>query len=775
MSDTPDRGGSDGPTFGRYRLLSLLGKGGTARVYRALRPGPMGFGKEVALKIIEPDASLGDEPMVSLANEARLGCLLQHPNIVTIDEFDTVDGAFYIAMEYIDGWPLERLIRTQRLKRNTPMPLVVVVHILIAICDALDYAHNITGRDGGAVGIVHRDLKPANVMISRRGEVKVADFGTAKAATNIKETQQGYTRGTPAYMSPEQVAGKAIDARSDVFSFGALMYEFVTGEMAFFGENIITVMKQVMEGDVREARDRIGEVAPALEPVFKRCMQRDPMARYQSASTIAAELRRMLPHLPARPTVQEWVTDLVPELPVTQTGEFGWDPIVATRSAMPSPPPPGPTRPMGSMRPGPGEQLEKPTEFDLATESLPKPIAAELAHAESDFFLSQLTPDHEIRAQPLIEPAGRDEPSPFAEMEPLPPPPKPPPTRPPASRPQPPPARAEPPRRSKPERRPPPPTPPPTSRPKEVVAKPKRDAFRVLGVAAIRLAVIYAAVLFLGPGIPGETGVWLGSFRDWQVGLATGAPTAPPWASAASATVGDSSFVGIDGAKIRLGKGNMRSPPLEVPAFEIMAREVTVDEYRTACPRQWWQVSCPDWGGPADGQTGSHPAVRVTWELAGGWCAAQGWRLPAEAEWALAARGPRGRTYPWGNKFVAGSANYEHNVLDEVADDGHERTAPVGSFRKGATPEGVHDLSGNVSEWTADCWLEDLRSKEGWEAHAAGDCSTRTARGGSWRDGLDQQTALRRSQARPGLPSEKIGFRCVRDQASGDRDQAGSP
>ena len=755
VSDIPERGGADGPTFGRYRLLSLLGKGGTARVYRALRPGPMGFGKEVALKIIEPDASLGDEPMVSLANEARLGCLLHHPNIVTIDEFDTVDGAFYIAMEYVDGWPLERLIRTQRLTRNTPIPLVVVVKILIGICDALDYAHTMTGRDGGAVGIVHRDLKPGNVMISRRGEVKVADFGTAKASTNIKQTQQGYTRGTPAYMSPEQVAGKQLDCRSDLFSFGALMHELATGEMAFFGENIITVMKQVMEADVREARDRIGAVAPSLEPVLKRCMQRDPGARYQAASTIAAELRRMLPHLPLSPTIQEWVSDLAPELPVTQTGEFGWDPILATRASMPSPPTPGPTRPMVPAHPGPGDQLKPPSPFEVETESLPRPIAAELALPESDFFPSQLTPDHEILAQPLMD--RHDEPSPFAELAPLPPPPKPPPTRPPSQR-SPPPGRP-PPHRSPPAR-------PSASAPVprgDVVARPTRDATRVIGGAGIRLALLYAAVLFGGPGIPGEPGAWLGEFRDWQVGAVMGVPSPPPWKSRTAATVADDAFVTIEGAQIRLGKGTLRSPAITVPAFSMMDHEVTVDEYRSGCPRAWWQLRCPGWGGPAEGQTGNHPAVRVTWERAGAWCSAQGWRLPTETEWELAAKGPRGRKYPWGSTFDPRSANYEFNVLDGVADDGFERTAPVGSFPRGTTPEGISDLSGNVSEWTADCWLEDLRTREGGATYVDGDCATRTVRGGSWRDGADHQTSLRRSRARPALPSEKIGFRCVRD------------
>ncbi len=312
------------PTFGRYQLLGLLGKGGTARVYRALRPGPMGFGKEVALKIIDRDASLTEESAMSLVNEARLGCLLRHKNIVSIDEFDTFENTFFIAMEYVDGWPLDQLLVTQ-FQRGGLVPLATVLEILIEVAEGLEYAHTLTAKDGTALNIVHRDLKPGNVMLSRRGEVKITDFGTAKAATNVRQTQEGFTRGTPAYMSPEQVTGKPLDGRSDIFSFGALLHELVTLKMTFPGENLGTVMHQVLEGDLRPARDRVASIAPALEPVLKRCMARDPAGRYQSAATVAADLRRIRARVGNRPTASEWLDGLQSDLPVWTTGEFGWE------------------------------------------------------------------------------------------------------------------------------------------------------------------------------------------------------------------------------------------------------------------------------------------------------------------------------------------------------------------------------------------------------------------------------------------------------------------
>jgi formylglycine-generating enzyme required for sulfatase activity len=298
------------------------------------------------------------------------------------------------------------------------------------------------------------------------------------------------------------------------------------------------------------------------------------------------------------------------------------------------------------------------------------------------------------------------------------------------------------------------------------VAIRQRSAKAKLLVSIVgRLAVIYGVVLFGGPAIPGDTGTFIATVRDWQVGLITGAGAPTPWTPRTPAFVGDEAFVEIAGDKIRLGRGNMRGPRIEVPSFKIMGHELTVDEYRTGCPKEWWQFGCPEWNGATKGQTGSHPAVRMTWALASSWCTARGWRLPSEAEWALAARGTEGRTWPWGNKAAPQTMNLEFSVLDGSPDDGFAKTAPVGSFPKGATPEGVHDLSGNVSEWTLDCWLEDLRKKDSWEPHAQGGCSTRTVRGGSWKDTLEHQTALRRSQARPGLPSEKIGMRCVQGEA----------
>jgi formylglycine-generating enzyme required for sulfatase activity/tRNA A-37 threonylcarbamoyl transferase component Bud32 len=804
------------PTFGRYKLLSLLGKGGTARVYRALRPGPMGFGKEVALKIIERSSALDEEATTSLVNEARLGCQLRHKNIVSIDEFDTVDDTFYIAMEYVEGWPLDVLLAAQR-RAGGHLPLPTMLEILIELCEGLGYAHALADKEGEPLGIVHRDLKPGNVLVSIRGEVKIADFGTAKAKTNVKQTQDGFTRGTPAYMSPEQVTGRALDPRSDIFSFGALLHEVVTLEMAFPGENLVTVMHQVLEGDHREIPQRVGKVAPALEPVVRRCMNSDPVGRYQSAATLAADLRKIRIRAGARPSVAEWVQELVVDLPVTTTGEFGWTGALeeAIRRHQESEPPP--TQPAQPAQPArPARPPKPPVELSSGLDGL-EPVLGASAEPdrlptaaieawEATLFPSEaedLPPAPAPEAPPAAAPPRRHDPSAETAAVPAQKP----------GRPQRPPPRTasaslgidssllDSSESRAPGRRPPPGTEalgarrstaaPPRSRsdrPEPRAAqgpaqlrqgrnKRRGTSLKFVGSLAWKLVALYIAVLLFGPAIGGPTGETIVELRDWQVSLVTGDARPAPWATSGPAVrVAASDLVALPAGKLRLGAPRgQEGPPrmrraIEIPLVLVMSHEVSIDEYRAGCHREWWQLSCPGWAGPERGQQGSHPAVRITWQQASDWCETQGWRLPTEAEWEWAARGKASRSYPWGDEFQERSANYcdrgcPGKVLSVTGeDDGYPRTAPVGQFPAGATPEGIHDLAGNVSEWTLDCWTRDHAERSSWHASTAGECRQRVTRGASWRDAAEQLVAWRRSAADPELPTERVGFRCVQGE-----------
>ena len=192
---------SEGVRFGSYELRALLGTGGMARVYRAVRTGPMGFEKEVAVKILDPRATATQDQITALTDEARLGGLLRHPNIVATDELGQVGPNYYIAMELVDGWPLERLLK-EHATRRVPIPRTIIVEVMALICDGLAYAHALTDRAGEPLQLVHRDMKPGNVMISRTGEVKIMDFGIAKATTNKYATAEQSTRGNTAEIVP---------------------------------------------------------------------------------------------------------------------------------------------------------------------------------------------------------------------------------------------------------------------------------------------------------------------------------------------------------------------------------------------------------------------------------------------------------------------------------------------------------------------------------------------------------------------------------------------
>jgi len=227
-------------TFGRYELRGLLGEGGMARVFRAVLQGRGGFRKSVALKVIRARVTAPSPAMAaSLENEARLGGLLHHPNIVETYDFGTVDGQLFIAMELVEGMTLSELLA------DGPLSTAAALEVARQIAAGLEHAHALR-EDGVEVGLVHRDLKPANVMIDRDGVAKVMDFGIARSDVNVgPRTMPGMSKGTPSYMAPEQIEGENIDDRADIFSFGTLLYEMLTGRAMFGGDTLMAILSGV--------------------------------------------------------------------------------------------------------------------------------------------------------------------------------------------------------------------------------------------------------------------------------------------------------------------------------------------------------------------------------------------------------------------------------------------------------------------------------------------------------------------------------------------------
>lgn len=263
-------------TVGRYEITGELGRGAMGVVYKALDPT---IGRTVALKTMRLDVhGLDAQEMVRrFQNEARAAGVLNHPNIVTIYDAGEEDGIFYIAMEFIEGTTLHELLAEKRV-----LPTNEVVQITRQICRGLDYAHS--------NGIVHRDVKPANIMITANGTVKIMDFGIAKTGGQVTNT--GQVLGTPNYMAPEQVKGRPLDGRSDLFSMGVILYEMLTGEKPFVGQNVTTIIYKIVNETPITPRDLDVTVHPGLSAIVTKALAKAPDDRYQSG----AELIRDLEH-----------------------------------------------------------------------------------------------------------------------------------------------------------------------------------------------------------------------------------------------------------------------------------------------------------------------------------------------------------------------------------------------------------------------------------------------------------------------------------------------
>jgi serine/threonine protein kinase len=279
-----------GKTLGAYQILSLLGTGGMGEVYKA-RDGKLK--RLVALKVLPPDKTSDADRKRRFVQEARAASALNHPNIITIHDIESENGIDFVVMEHVAGKPLDRLIPRRGLKLSDALKYA------IQIADGLAKAHS--------AGIIHRDLKPGNLMVTEDGLVKVLDFGLAKlterqkatdesssaTVTRVVETEPGTVLGTVSYMSPEQAEGKGVDARSDIFSFGSLLYEMVTGQCAFQGDSSASTLAAILTKDPKPAREIGRSVPQELERVINRCLRKDPTRRFQHMDDLRVALQEL--------------------------------------------------------------------------------------------------------------------------------------------------------------------------------------------------------------------------------------------------------------------------------------------------------------------------------------------------------------------------------------------------------------------------------------------------------------------------------------------------
>jgi serine/threonine protein kinase len=279
--------------FGKYLLLDRINIGGMAEVWRGKAFGAGGFERLVAIKRILPNIAEDDEFISMFIDEAKISVQLTHANIGQIYELGQIANSYFIAMEYIPGKDMRAIFDRCR-KKAEPAPIPLVAYCVSKMCEGLDYAHRKKDGMGRDLNIVHRDISPQNVLISYEGEVKVIDFGIAKAAGKATKTQAGILKGKFGYMSPEQIRGLNLDRRSDVFAIGVCLYEMLTGERLFVGDSDFSVLEKVRKAEVAPPSTYNRRIPEQLEKIVLKALARDVDERYQYASELGDDLQRFL-------------------------------------------------------------------------------------------------------------------------------------------------------------------------------------------------------------------------------------------------------------------------------------------------------------------------------------------------------------------------------------------------------------------------------------------------------------------------------------------------
>ena len=270
-----------GTRFGKYTLLNRIAVGGMAEIFLARQAGVEGFEKIICLKRIRPHLSSQPAFVQMFLNEAKLAAQLNHPNIVQIYDLGRVGESYFIAMEYISGRDMSRIIAKAE-KKSIPFPVVYALKIASSVLEGLYYAHNRTDAYGSPLNIVHRDVTPENIVVSFSGNVKILDFGIAKATSQLEQTRAGEIKGKLSYMSPEQCLGQQLDHRSDVFSLGVVLYEWVSGYKLFTGENEMAILKSIVDGKIYPPSYFKEDVPEAVERILLKALEKDREKRYQS-------------------------------------------------------------------------------------------------------------------------------------------------------------------------------------------------------------------------------------------------------------------------------------------------------------------------------------------------------------------------------------------------------------------------------------------------------------------------------------------------------------
>jgi serine/threonine protein kinase len=279
----------------RYTITERLDHGGMAEVFRGVAESMQGFKKSVAIKRILPNLTKNEKFVRMFLDEAKLSLFLQHANIVQVFDISrTPDNAYFLVMEYVDGCNMKALIERQKQKAKK-IETGHAIYMMTECCKALSYAHFLEHPETGApLGIVHRDISPPNILLSKNGEIKLVDFGLAKANSQIESTDPGVVKGKFSYLSPEAASGLEVDHRADVFAVGIILWELFTGRRLFYGETDYQTVELVRQARVPSIAALNPQIEGELEAVVRKSLERDPNERYQSAADLGDALAQYL-------------------------------------------------------------------------------------------------------------------------------------------------------------------------------------------------------------------------------------------------------------------------------------------------------------------------------------------------------------------------------------------------------------------------------------------------------------------------------------------------
>ncbi len=275
--------------LGRYQVDRMLARGGMGEVYLGRVVGAHGFERPIVIKVIRTELLANERVALMFVDEARLAAGLHHRNIVQILDFDLFDGGAFLVCEHVDGIDLRTLLRHLR----APPRYDIAVSIIAEVATGLHAAHEATGEDGTPLQLVHRDVSPSNVLLGTAGEVKIADFGVAKARSRSYHTVSGSIKGKAPYMAPEQILGEPLDRRADIFACGVLLFEVSTRTRLYSAHNNAVAMTEILHGTVPDPAERRPGYPRELAAIVRRALARDPADRYPTAAALVDDLDQL--------------------------------------------------------------------------------------------------------------------------------------------------------------------------------------------------------------------------------------------------------------------------------------------------------------------------------------------------------------------------------------------------------------------------------------------------------------------------------------------------